>query len=139
MAKSKGRGQYRDRHDRGIRRPLLSKLFVHGQTRVQGFEQNVNSIFEYLQAIWPQELEDLTWQVRDAPGLSSEADQVRRWSVDRGRKSISIYRLPIERLGSHSRPTPLEARMRVEEQVFEAVADLLGMDPWELVPESFRR
>ena len=139
MAKSAGRGQYRDRHERGIRRPLLSKLFVHGQTRVPGFEQNVNGVFEYLQAIWPKELEDVTWQVRDAPSFSNETDQVKRWSVDHGRRSIAIYRLPIERLGSHSRLKPLDEKMRVEEQVFEAVADLLGIDPWELVPENLRR
>lgn len=139
MAKSAGRGQYRDRHGRGIRRPLLSKLFVHGQSRAQGFQANVDSVFEYLQSIRPEELKDLTWQIQDAPGLSSEGNEVKAWMVNRGRQNITIYRLPIERLGSHSRLKPMEERMRLEEQVFDAVANFLGIDPWELVPENYRR
>jgi hypothetical protein len=56
MAKpSKSRNAHRDRHDRGMRRPLLSKLFKFGQTRSHSFEQYVDTAMEYLKAIWSED------------------------------------------------------------------------------------
>lgn len=88
---------------------------------------------EYLKGIWGEELEDLLWEVRDAPTIGAES-VIPRWSVDQQAKSIVIYRIPTERFGSHSRLSPLDEKMKVEEQVFEAVAELLDVDPWELIP-----
>ena len=140
MAKTpRPRSSYRDRHERGIRRPILSKLFKFGQTRSHGFEQYVETAFDYLKAIWVEELTDVSWRVVDAPSINGLSTEVPKWRVDDEAKIIVIYRIPTERFGNHSRQGEIEERLKVEEQVFEAVAELLDIDPWDLVPEYYNR
>ena len=140
MAKTpRPRNGYRDRHDRGIRRPILSKLFKFGQTRSHSFEQYVETAFDYLKAIWVEELTDVSWRVVDAPSINTNSTEVPKWRVDAEAKIIVIYRIPTERFGNHSRQSEIEERLKVEEQVFEAIAELLDVDPWDLVPEYYNR
>ena len=131
------RGSNRDRHGRGIRQPLLSNLFRAGR-RTNGFEQIVSGTCEYLKNAWPDELADLKWQVVDTPSMNSESQGVRRWAVKPETMTIVIYRIPIERLGHHRRTDALHERMHIEEFVFAAVGQLVGKDPWDLVPERYR-
>jgi hypothetical protein len=127
MAKTpRSRDGYRDRHERGIRRPILSKLFKFGQTRSHGFEQYV-------------ETAGLSWKVLDAPPVTDYTTEIPRWRVDRDTNTVVIYRIPTERFGTHSRQGVIEERLKVEEQVFEAIAELLDIDPWDLVPEYYNR
>lgn len=131
------RGQSRDRHGRGIRQSLMSNLFRSGR-RSGGFEQIVAGTCEYLKNAWPEELDQLKWQVLDAPTINAESKGVRRWAVKPESMTIIIYRVPIERLGHHKRTDALHERMHIEEFVFAAVGQLLGKDPWDLVPEKYR-
>ena len=140
MAKTpRSRDGYRDRHGRGIRRPILSKLFKFGQTRSHGFEQYVETAVEYLKGTWEEDLAGLSWKVLDAPSISEYTSEVPRWRVDRETNTVVIYRIPTERFGTHSRQGAIEERLKVEEQVFEAIAELLDIDPWDLVPEYYNR
>ena len=140
MAKTpRSRDGYRDRHERGIRRPILSKLFKFGQTRSHGFEQYVETAVEYLKGIWEEDLEGLSWKVLDAPPISDYSTEIPRWQVDKDTNTVVIYRIPTERFGAHSRQGAIEERLKVEEQVFEAIAELLDIDPWDLVPEYYNR
>jgi hypothetical protein len=127
----------RDRHGRGIRQPLLSNLLSRGG-RQSSFEQIVSGTCEYLKNAWPEELNDLNWEVADAPSIKPESKGVRRWAVKREAMTIVIFRLPIERLGNHSRVDALQERMNIEENVFAAVGSLIGKDPWDLVPDRYR-
>jgi len=135
----RSRDGYRDRHERGIRRPILSKLFKFGQTRSHGFEQYVETAVEYLKGIWEEDLEGLSWKVLDAPSISEYTTEIPRWRVDKETNTVVIYRIPTERFGAHSRQGAIEERLKVEEQVFEAIAELLDIDPWDLVPEYYNR
>jgi len=132
------RGAFRDRHGRGIRRPVLSDLYRHGETRQNAFNQIVRATCEFLQAAWPVELADLKWVVLEAPAIHEDSARVRRWATKKGEMTIYLYRVPIERLGHHRRADPLHERMHIEEYVFAAVAHLLDKDPWDLVPERYR-
>lgn len=134
---SRSKGTNRDRHGRGIRQPLLSNLLRNGG-RHSSFEQIVSGTCEYLKNAWPEELIDLNWEVADAPSIKPESKGVRRWAVKRDEMTIVIYRVPIERLGHHSRADALHERMHIEEYVFAAVGHLIGKDPWDLVPERYR-
>ena len=140
MAKTpRSRDGHRDRHERGIRRPLLSKLFKFGQTRSHGFEQYVETAVEYLKGIWEEDLAGLSWKVLDSPPISGHTTDIPRWRVDKDTNTVVIYRIPTERFGNHSRQGAIEERLKVEEQVFEAIAELLDIDPWDLVPEYYNR
>jgi hypothetical protein len=133
------RGAFRDRHGRGIRRPVLSNLYRHGETRQADFNQVVRSTCEFLQDTWPAELAELNWHVLEAPSINDDSQTVRRWATKKSEMAIFIFRVPIERLGHAKRAEPLHERMHIEEYVFAAVAHLLDKEPWELVPERYRR
>ena len=47
--------------------------------------------------------------------------------------TIVIYRLPILRLDNLNGSHPVEDRVRLEHYVFEAAAELIGKEPWELI------
>lgn len=128
----RSRGSFRDRHGRGSRQLLLSPLFRTG-SRNTSFGQIVSGACEYLQSVYPDELRDLKWQVRDAPKLSPDAKAVTRWAVRQEDMLVIIYRLPLERLGHVRRADAMHERMHIEESVFSAVAKLLGKEPWELM------
>jgi len=72
------------------------------------------------------------------PAQNSGTDGVDRWFVDRARRRIILYRLPIQRMSKLHRNDELHQRMMVESCVFRAVAELLGKDPWDLGPERYR-
>jgi hypothetical protein len=109
-------------------------LYAYGQSRGSSFEQIVSGTCDYLKAAWPNELSELNWQIFDAPSLKGEAKAVRRWAVRRESMTVVIYRVPIERLGHHRRADRLHERMHIEEYVFAAVGELIGKDPYELIP-----
>ena len=134
----KARGISRNRHGRSIRRPVFGSFIRNQLSQPGSLEQVVSATCDYLRASWPDELELLNWRVADAPLLGPDDNQVRRWSVRKNTMTIVIFRIPIERLGHHRRTDALHERMHIEEYVFAAVGELLGKDPWELVPERYR-
>ena len=133
----KPRNLHRDRHGRGVRQ-VGSFGATRALSRSNSFEQIVSGTCEYLRNAWPEELAELKWQVMDAPSIAKDAQDVRRWAIKRSEMTIVIYRIPIERLGHHRRTDWLHERMHIEEFVFAAVGELVGKDPWDLVPERYR-
>lgn len=135
----KARGTSRNRHGRSIRRSIFGSFIRNQLNQPGGFEQIVAATCDYLRAAWPDELELLNWRVADTPPIEGTEPIVRRYSIRKSTMTITIYRVPIERLGHHRRPDALHERMHIEEYVFAAVAELIGKDPWELVPERYRQ
>ena len=131
------RGNSRNRHGRSVRR-ILSALYQPGGHSFT-IDRVVASTCEFLKAAWPEELSKLSWQVLDAPALLPDAKKVRRWAVDREKFKIIIYRVPIERLTHHRRTDLLDERMHIEQFVFSAVGHLVGKDPFDLIPENYKR
>ncbi len=119
----------RDRHGRGMRRPLPSKLFHHGFLRKSFFEQVVTETCEYLQESFAPELANLTWRIEDVPALS-DGEPLRRWSANKRLMLITLYRIPIQRLG---KTRSMDPRMQIEQAVISAAASLVDKDPWELI------
>lgn len=134
MAKGLGsRGGFRDRHARGMRRPLLDGRKGGWRSGEASFEQIVASTCDYLRANWPDQLENLRWQVSEAPTLSPDSTEIRRWTIRPDKHMVILFRLPIERLGRHRRLNPLDERMHIEHNVFAAVGALIDKDPWDLI------
>jgi hypothetical protein len=67
----------------------------------------------------------------DAPVLGANSTYVKRWSTRKETMTVILYRLPILRLGNS--PSPIEERLKIEHHVFEAAADLIGKEPWDLI------
>lgn len=126
------RGSYRDRHGRPLRREIVAPGF--NENRLASFGQIVSGTCDYLKAAWPEDLAQLRWRIIDAPAIKDSSEAVARWKADKDRFEITIYRLPIERLGHPRRPDALDERMHIEQYVFAAVGELLDRDPWSLIP-----
>ena len=121
----------RDRHGRGIRRPLPSRLGRAGG-RSSFFSNVVEETCEFLRITF-DELEQLRWRVEDVPPLR-DGEGLRRFSTNRSTMTITLYRIPIERLGKRRIPDP---RVHIEQAVLSAAAELIDKDPWELIhPED---
>lgn len=92
---------------------------------------------QYLRDLRPNELDDVVFVVAPTPtGMPGADSPLPRWRVD-GR-TITLFRLPIQRLSHLHRDDEPHRRMMVESCVFRAVAELLGKDPWDLAPDRFR-
>jgi len=120
---------HRDRHGRGLRRPIPSKLFSHGVQRSSFFEQVVSDTCEYLRETFSEELGELKFRIEEVPYLL-EGEDVRRWSAKKSTMTITLYRIPIERFGKKRIPDP---RIHIEQAVISAAASLIDRDPWELI------
>ena len=114
-----------------MRRPLPSKLFKHGP-RTSFFDAVVSETCEYLKETF-SELADLNYRIEDVP-LIEQGENLKRFSTRPATMTITLYRLPIERLGKRRIPDP---RIHIEQAVLAAAASLIDKDPWELVhPEN---
>ena len=120
---------HRDRHGRGLRRPIPSKLFSHGVQRGSFFEQVVSDTCAYLRETFNEELGELQWRIEEVPYLQ-EGEEVRRWNAKKSTMTITLYRIPIERFGKKRIPDP---RIHIEQAVISAAAALIDKDPWELI------
>jgi len=127
------RSRARDRHGRGIRHSLSGTQYRTGGSSLDSFSSIVSSTCDYLRERWPDELGDLKYRILDAPILGANSRFVKRWSIRSETKTIVIYRLPILRLNQNQSSNPTEERVRIEHHVFEAAAELIGKEPWELI------
>ncbi|MGV8896757.1 MAG: metallopeptidase family protein [Rhodoglobus sp.] len=129
---------WRDRHGRGIRAAVTGPNLPLLRSRVDMFDMTVASTAEYLKDLWPDELDDVIFEVAGMPSELGASPAVDRWRVLLKQRRVILYRLPIERLSRLHRYDDMHKRMMVESCVFRAVAELLGKDPWDLAPDRFR-
>lgn len=119
----------RDRHGRGMRRPLPSKFFKHGLTRSSFFEEVVIDTCEYLRGAFFDDLSNLNYNIEDVPSRELP-DSLNRWSIRKSTMTIVLYRIPIERSGKQRLADP---RILIEQAVVQAAAQLIDRDPWDLI------
>ena len=91
-------------------------------------------MLEYLKKIAPHELDGVTVTIHAMPDQPSTMPEVARYQVDKNAKTIKLFRIPIERLGHHHPGDRWYERMVIESVVIKAVAELIGTDPWRLMP-----
>ncbi|MCX7521071.1 metallopeptidase family protein [Microbacterium sp. STN6] len=127
----------RNRHGHGARGPITGPHLPLLHNRIDDFEMMVAAAADYLTGLWPDELSAVHFEVAAAPAGAVGDEGVRRWSVDRGTRTVVLYRVPIQRLTKLHRNDDFHKRMLVEACVFRAVAELLGRDPWDLAPDRF--
>ena len=134
---SKPRGSFRDRHGRGLRRPLLAGKFRFGAAVTKDFFDEVERSVGYLKYHFPKRFEHLQFKVLDHGPIASDGE-VMRWACDVEAFGIVIFRLPLERLGHSKRPDAEHERMHIEYAVFEAAAALIDVDVMWLFENSER-
>jgi len=133
--RKKTRATSRDRHGRGVRRPLWSPRFEPGVARQGNFADTVADAANYLRTNFPDDFDGLTVLVRDLPPMHPDTKKIRRYAHHLETKTIYIYRIPIKYLGrAHD---PVEEIMRIDSYVIEAAAEMVGKDPRDFMdPEG---
>jgi hypothetical protein len=135
QSQQKSRGAHRDRHGRGIRRPLWSPRFEPGVARQGNFNDTVQDTAAYLRNNFAAEFANLNVIVRDLPPLHAETKKLRRWAYHSETSTVYIYRIPIKYLGRAF--DPVEEIMRIDSYVIEAAAEMIGRDPRDFLdPED---
>lgn len=86
---------------------------------------------DYLRGLWPTKLAKLCYTISEVPNLSTVDKQVPRYRINAETKYITFYRVPLERLQRSG--TALERKMQLEHQVLHAVAELLELEPWQVL------
>lgn len=119
------RGLARDRHGRGIRRPLWSNRFQPGMVRAGSFQQTIDDAADYLRGEWPELFAQLRVVVTDFPPNRPGGSQ--RWAASPSNQTIYLYRIPMQRLGQLAHP--VEELFRLESIVIEAAAAMVDRDP----------
>ncbi|MBN9613031.1 MAG: hypothetical protein J0H64_06150 [Actinobacteria bacterium] len=132
------------------RRPIRSSLtgpsLPDPEGRITRFEVDARSALEVLQ----QQLGDQLLGVRigfaTAPagaisGTAStgtgESEHPLFYAIDRRERTITLYRMPIQRAGGLHVPDAEHRTLFVGRCVYLAVCEYLGRDPWELLPGYF--
>lgn len=122
------------RSRRGLRSLVSGPIVSAKRKRSQGFSDTVEAMVDYLKKLAPDELDGLTVVIHAMPDQPLGVRGVSRYHVDKKTKTIRFFRIPIERLGHHHPGDRWYERMVVESVVIKAVAELIGVDPWRLMP-----
>jgi hypothetical protein len=89
------------------------------------FEIAVDDAAHYLRSSFPNEFANLRTVISNLPPMT--APGVPLYRIHRASNTIYLYRIPIERLRSHS--DRVDEMIRIEEIVIEAAANLVEQDP----------
>lgn len=105
--------------------------------RIPRFEQTVIETMDYLRTFAPERLARVRVEATSMPpdALRPEAG-IERWRVYPPNR-IVLYRVPIDRLAHLHCPDPIHYRMHIERVLLEAIGELLGEDPWDILPERY--
>jgi predicted Zn-dependent protease with MMP-like domain len=121
----------RDRHGRGLRRPLAPAAVPLSESRRERFDRLVVDALGQLAPQWQERLPDLEIAVEDVPPVNDDELVVLAEVIaGDGRPALVVYRRPIE-ARAHD---PEDLGDLVLEVVVDALAEHLGVDPDELDP-----
>ncbi|WP_131102020.1 metallopeptidase family protein [Streptomonospora litoralis] len=128
----------RDRRGRGVRGPLAPPELPMSRSRAHVFDDLVLDAVERLERHWARELANVEFLVEDVPrvprGVTAE-DGIpfsRLEAAKSGQARIIVYRRPVE---IRTRE-PEEMALLVYDTVVEEVANLLGLEPETVDPET---
>ena len=113
---------------------VVGPLLAPKRRRSDAFIDIVEAMMEHLKKVAPEQLRETILVIHAMPDQPSTLPGVARWRVDKAANTVHLFRLPIERLGHHHPEDRWFERMVVESVVIRAVAELTGMDPWQLAP-----
>ena len=125
----------RDRHGRGLRGPLAPPTSPATVPRADAFGDLVVTAVDRLEPRWGPRLAAVDVEIRDAPDVGADVDEVplAEHRAARGARPTAVlvvYRRPVELRA----PDRLARVDLVRDLVAEQLANLLGMSPADLDP-----
>ncbi|MFC7431091.1 MULTISPECIES: metallopeptidase family protein [unclassified Agrococcus] len=134
------RARSRRRHDRGPRSSVAGPVLPLLESRQTRFEDVAADAAEHLMGLWPDDLAGVRFRWADMPPSETApgAREVPQWAVDHRERTITIFRLPIQRLVHLHVDDEWHRRIAIESCVFRAAAEIIGREPWEIAPDRYR-
>ena len=125
------------RHGRRVARSSLTGPFVKNPTsRVARFDADSRSVVHYLQTVLP-ELRQIDFRYVTMPADASESEMPKYYAIDRERRTITLFRVPIQRARGLHVDDEDHRRMFIGHCVYRAACEYLGRSPWDLLPGQF--
>jgi hypothetical protein len=90
------------------------------------------ALMDHLRDIAPKEIDGITVTISAMSTPPSNSLGIPRWSINKGARQVTLFRLPIERLSGSPSDDPWQKRLAIESVVIRAVAELIDWDPWRL-------
>ncbi len=130
----------RSRHGRELRSSVAGPVLPYLSSRETRFEDVAADAADYVQSLWPDELGDVDFLWADMPPgiLADQVVEVPDFAVDPHRRSITVFRLPLQRLPRVHVDDAWHRQIAIEGAVFRAAGELLGRDPWVVAPDRWR-
>lgn len=101
------------------------------------FELDARGVVEYLQNVLAPDLDGVQIGYQTAPMDDGQSEMPLLYSIDRRRKTIVLYRMPIQRAKGLHVDDAEHRRYFTEHCVYRAVCEYLGREPWEVLPGRF--
>lgn len=114
------------------RSPVIGPLLAARRRRSDFFNDTVLALIDHLKDVAPGELDDVTVTIQAMPHQPDNVPGIARWRVDKDTKTLTLFRLPIERLSGGAPQDGWQRRLHIESVVIRAVAELIDWDPWRL-------
>ena len=119
-----------------MRRPgrslVWGPLIAPRRRRSDFFTDTVLALIEHLRDIAPEEIDGISVTITAMPHQPPSTPGIARWRVDKEKREVTLFRLPIERLSGGQPDDPWQRRLAIESVVIRAVAELIDWDPWRL-------
>lgn len=126
------------RHGRRPPRSALTGPYLADPgARLARFELDARGAVEYLRGALTTELSGVQFGYQTAPTGEGESQSPQFYSIDRAKRAIVLYRMPIQRAKGLHVDDAEHRRFFTEHCVYRAVCEYLGREPWELMPGRF--
>jgi Zincin-like metallopeptidase len=125
------------RHGRGPRSTPRGLTAISRMNRNKMFVDTAQDVMRYLMETRPDVMNGISVDMALLPVDDVPLGGGGRWTVTPARRHVVLYRLPIERLTRLHRQDDWHRRNNIETTVFEAIAELVGVDPYDLAPGRY--
>ena len=125
------------RHGRAVRSDARGIAAADAGGRTAFFVDVAKDVINYLCDVQPAKMNGVRVEMASLPSGELADGLPRMWSVIPAESRVIVYRLPIERMTKLHRADDWHRRNNIESAVIEAIAELVGEDPYEFAPKRY--
>lgn len=125
------------RHGRAPRSDVRGIAAVDSGGRNAFFVDVARDVINYLCDVQPTRMHGVRVEMALLPAGELADGIPRMWTVIPSENRVIVYRLPIERMTKLHKDDDWHRRNNIESVVIEAIAELLGMDPYDFAPNRY--
>lgn len=125
------------RHGRAPRSDVRGIAAADSGGRNQFFVDVSRDLINYLCDVQPAKMNGVRVDMALLPAGELADGIPRMWTVVPAENRVVLYRLPIERMTKLHKDDVWHRRNNIESVIIEAIAELLGEDPYEFAPNRY--